>query len=61
MGDTQYKFGIRRGSKSDHAHLVKDLRLSQTKLRQLAECSMSEDQYIEDQRRKTQERMKVGG
>ncbi len=42
-------FGIRNGSKSGHGHLVGemgDLRLNGRKAKQLAECTMSKDEYV---------------
>lgn len=42
-------FGIRHGKKGGHGHLVGrygNLRLSETKVQQLAACSMSRDDYI---------------
>jgi hypothetical protein len=43
-------FGIRNGKNSGHGHLVgrnKDLRLNETKLLELATCSMSKAEYVD--------------
>ncbi len=43
-------FGIRHGSKSGHGHLVGergDLKLNARRVKELAQCSMSRDEYIE--------------
>ena len=43
-------FGIRHGPTSGHGHLVGetgDLRLNGRKAKQLAECTMSKDEYVE--------------
>ncbi len=43
-------FGIRHGSKSGHGHLegeTGDLKLNGRKAKQLAECTMSKDEYVE--------------
>ncbi len=43
-------FGISHGSNSGHGHLVGgrgELRLNARRIKQLAQCSMSRDEYIE--------------
>lgn len=44
------KFSIRYSAKSNHAHLVSDLKLPLSKIQQLAKCNMTADQYYETQR-----------
>jgi hypothetical protein len=46
-------FGIRHGAKSPHGHLVGrygELKMSETKVAQLAQCTMSREEYIEELR-----------
>lgn len=43
----RYKFAIRRGPKSNHAHLVNDLHLSMRRVQNLADCNMSKSDYFE--------------
>jgi hypothetical protein len=55
-GVTVITFGIRHGAKSAHGHLVGrygDLRVNETKVLKLANCTMSKDEYF-------QELMKIG-
>ena len=46
LEDIAYRFSIRRGSRSDHSHLVNDLRLPLSKLQSLARCHMSAEEYF---------------
>ena len=41
-----YRFSIRHGRKSDHKHLINDLGLPLSRLQQLAQCSMSAEEYF---------------
>jgi len=46
-------FGIRHGGKGGHGHLVGrtgDLKLSETKIYDLASCTMSKDEYLAELR-----------
>jgi hypothetical protein len=47
-------FGIRRGSNKEapHGHLTEDLHVSPNECRQLADCPMSFDQWLEVMRKK---------
>jgi hypothetical protein len=50
-GVTIITFGIRHGAKSGHGHLVGrygDLRLNETKVLKLANCTMSKDEYFQE-------------
>ncbi len=49
-GITIATFGIRHGSRSGHGHLVGrygDLKLSESKVLAMAQCTMSKEQYIQ--------------
>ena len=46
LEDRAYKFSIRHGSKSDHSHLVNDLRLPLSRLQALSRCHMSAEEYF---------------
>ena len=39
-------FGIRRGRKSGHFHIPKQIRVSETQAMRLASCVMSFDEYV---------------
>ena len=40
-------FGIRRGRKSGHFHIPKQIRVSETQAMRLASCTMTYDDYVD--------------
>lgn len=50
VNNEPYPFGVRHGRTSDHTHLVKSLRYPLSKLKKLASCDITREQYEEYQR-----------